>query len=120
VTGIQAGTVLNYGYTHDGAGNVETISGMRQAGILRPARPTLTYTGNRLISIDTLWAVPPDYPAASATYTHDDAGNTTSDGLRFFDYSPNHRLARVGPTARPSPNTPTTASNGGRRSSSTA
>ncbi|MFP4307140.1 MAG: hypothetical protein ACLFQQ_07980, partial [Desulfococcaceae bacterium] len=31
---------------------------------------TVAYAANRLTSIDTLWTIPPDYPATSASYAH--------------------------------------------------
>ncbi|MFW5754886.1 MAG: hypothetical protein ACOCV9_08785, partial [Marinilabiliaceae bacterium] len=94
ITGIQAGTVLNYGYAHDGAGNVETISGLPKPE-LAPRQTDVAYTGNRLTSIDTLWTIPPDYPATGASYSHDAAGNIVSDGLHTdYFHNQNNRLIR--------------------------
>ncbi|MFP4423149.1 MAG: hypothetical protein ACLFRG_21650, partial [Desulfococcaceae bacterium] len=57
---------------------------------------TVAYAANRLTSIDTLWTIPPDYPATGASYAHDAAGNIVSDGLHTdYFHNQNNRLIRV-------------------------
>jgi YD repeat-containing protein len=95
ITGIQAGTVLNYGYTHDGAGNVETISGLPNPDFF-PRLTDLTYNANRMATQNTdfISGIPIYSPAA--VYAYDAAGNIVSDGLHTdYFYNQNNRLIRV-------------------------
>jgi RHS repeat-associated protein len=96
VTGIQAGTVLNYGYTHDGAGNVETISGLPQPDFF-PRLTDLTYNANRMATQNTDWiGAGVVLPSPAAVYSYDNAGNIVSDGLHTdYFYNQNNRLVRV-------------------------
>ena len=72
-----------------------TISGLPKPD-LTPRQTDVAYTGNRLASIDTLWTIPPDYPATGTSYAYDNAGNIVSDGLHTdFFYNQNNRLIRV-------------------------
>jgi RHS repeat-associated protein len=96
ITGIQAGTVLNYGYTHDGAGNVETISGLPKPDFF-PRLADLTYNANRMATQNTDWiGAGVVLPSPAAVYSHDAAGNIVSDGLHTdYSYNQNNRLIRV-------------------------
>jgi RHS repeat-associated protein len=96
VTGIQAGTVLNYGYTHDGAGNVETISGLPKPDFF-PRLADLTYNANRMATQNTDWiGAGVVLPSPAAVYSYDAAGNIISDGLHTdYFYNQNNRLIRV-------------------------
>ena len=85
-TRIQAGTVLDYQYTHDGNGNVLTISGISKPS-LSPGTTDYTHAvGNRLTQ---------STGAEAKTYSYDGHGNITSDGTRTFVYNQNNRLIRV-------------------------
>ena len=87
--------MLNYGYTHDGAGNVETISGLPKPDFF-PRLTDLTYNANRMATQNTdfISGIPIYSPAA--VYAYDAAGNIVSDGLHTdYFYSQNNRLIRV-------------------------
>ena len=96
LTGIQAGTVLNYGYTHDGAGNVETISGLPKPDFF-PRLADLTYNANRMATQNTDWiGAGVVLPSPAAVYSYDNVGNIVSDGLHTdYFYNQNNRLVRV-------------------------
>ena len=96
VTSIQAGTVLNYAYTHDGAGNVETISGLPKPDFF-PRLTDLTYAANRMATQNTDWiGAGVVLPSPAAVYSYDNAGNIVSDGLHTdYFYNQNNRLIRV-------------------------
>ncbi|GBC62857.1 hypothetical protein DENIS_3841 [Desulfonema ishimotonii] len=85
LSGIQAGSVMNLTLTHDGAGNVKTVSGLTKPP-LASGTSAYSHTANRLISATGV---------SEATYSHDNSGNIVSDGTRTFTYNQNHRLTRV-------------------------
>ena len=87
VSGIAAGTVMNRTYTYDGAGNVRTISGITKPPIAPGTTDYSIPSGNSRVSGSTGKTV--------KTYSHDNAGKITSDGVRTFTYNQNSQLIRV-------------------------
>jgi RHS repeat-associated protein len=95
IYGIQAGTVLNYGYTHDGAGNVETISGLPKPDFF-PRLADLTYNANRMATQNTDFISGIFIISPAAVYSYDAAGNIISDGLHTdYFHNQKNRLIRV-------------------------
>ncbi|MGE0084749.1 MAG: hypothetical protein AB7S75_10030 [Desulfococcaceae bacterium] len=87
VSGIAAGTVLNLAYTYDGAGNVKTISGITKPPIAPGTTDYSIPAGSSRVSGSTGKTV--------KTYSYDNAGKITSDGVRTFIYNQNAQLIRV-------------------------
>ena len=87
VSGIQAGTVMNLTYTYDGTGNVKTISGITKPPIAPGTTDYSIPAGTSRISGST--------GQTAKTYTYDNAGKITSDGVRTFTYNQNSQLIRV-------------------------
>ena len=86
LTGIQAGTVLDYQYTHDSSGNVLTVSGIQRAPLSPAGTTDYSHTGNRLTQ---------STGAEVKTYLYDGHGNIVSDGTKTFVYNQNNRLVQV-------------------------
>jgi len=85
LTENAAGSIMNYEYTHDPAGDILSISGVTDA---TPLGGTTNYThqGNRL---DAATGHEP------GQYSYDDNGNIISDGTQTFTYNQNNRLIQV-------------------------
>lgn len=82
---IQAGTVADFQYVRDAAGNITSSSGF-QAPVITTADAGDTqysYTANRLVS------------TAGRSYLYDSDGNILSDGIRTFVYNQDNRLIQV-------------------------
>ncbi len=86
LTGIQAGSAMNYQYGHDDAGNVRHISGITSPPLSAGITGFTHTVGNRLTEITG---------ANPAVYTYDGRGNITSDGTLTFVYNQNNRLIQV-------------------------
>ena len=86
LTRIQAGTVLDYQYTHDSNGNVLTVGGIQRAPLLPAGTTDYSHTGNRLTE---------STGAEAKTYSYDGHGNIVSDGTKTFVYNQNNRLVQV-------------------------
>ncbi len=82
---IQAGTVLDYQYTHDSNGNVLTISGISKPS-LSPGTTDYSHTANRLTQ---------STGSEAKVYSYDGHGNIVSDGTKTFVYNQNNRLVQV-------------------------
>ncbi len=80
-----AGEISDYVYTHDGAGNILSVS-----GVLLPDVPEAAglhgHEGNRITQ---------STGSKEAVYVYDGHGNIVSDGTRTFEYNQNNRLIRV-------------------------
>ncbi|MEZ4527771.1 MAG: RHS repeat-associated core domain-containing protein [Desulfobacterales bacterium] len=87
VSGIAAGTVMNRTYTHDGAGNVKSISGITKPPVASGTTDYSIPSGSSRLSGST--------GKTAKTYTYDNAGKITSDGVRTFTYNQNGQLIRV-------------------------
>ena len=87
ISGIAAGTVMNLTYTYDGAGNVKTISGITKPPVAPGTTDYSIPSGNSRLSQSTGKTV--------KTYSYDNAGKITSDGVRTFLYSQNGQMIRV-------------------------
>ncbi|RLC13706.1 MAG: hypothetical protein DRI57_15740, partial [Deltaproteobacteria bacterium] len=86
MTGTASGSVMNYHYTHDSAGNVLSVSGVRMPPEVATGTILYGHAGNRTGGIGGI---------QRAEYTYDGHGNIVSDGTRTFEYNQNSRLVKV-------------------------
>jgi RHS repeat-associated protein len=85
ISRIQAGSVADYLYVRDAAGNITSSTGSEIPLITTAdaGNTGYSYTANRLVSTER------------RSYVYDSDGNILSDGIRTFVYNQDNRLVRV-------------------------